>query len=105
MREFTDKYITPEAQICEQTGKNISQELIDRMAKIGLLHMRLGPGKHLHGVELMGGVVKGEEFDYFHDLVVSQEMVRSNARAFQDGNMAGEFSWSLQSFDMLRGKG
>jgi len=27
--------------------------------------MRLGPGKHLHGQELMGGVVKGEDFDYF----------------------------------------
>lgn len=27
--------------------------------------MRLGPGKHLHGQQLMGGVVKGEEFDYF----------------------------------------
>lgn len=27
--------------------------------------MRLGPGKHLHGKELFGGIVKGEEFDYF----------------------------------------
>ena len=27
--------------------------------------MRLGPGKHLHGQELMGGIVKGEDFDYF----------------------------------------
>lgn len=27
--------------------------------------MRLGPGKHLHGRELMGGVVKGEDYDYF----------------------------------------
>jgi hypothetical protein len=27
--------------------------------------MRLGPGKHLHGKQLMGGIVKGEEFDYF----------------------------------------
>lgn len=59
------------------------------MAKLGVLHMRLGPGKHLHGVELMGGAVKGEEFDYFHDLIVGQEMTRANARAFQDGNMAG----------------
>jgi hypothetical protein len=30
-----------------------------------LNRMRLGPGKHLHGQELFGGVVKGEEFDYF----------------------------------------
>ena len=33
--------------------------------------------------------MKGEEFDYFHDLIVTQEMVRANARGFQDGNMAG----------------
>jgi alkylation response protein AidB-like acyl-CoA dehydrogenase len=33
--------------------------------------------------------LRGEEFDYFHDLIVTQEMVRANARGFQDGNMAG----------------
>lgn len=30
-------------------------------------HMRLGPGKHLHGLTLPGGI-PGEEFDYFHGL-------------------------------------
>ncbi|KAF7547279.1 hypothetical protein G7Z17_g7845 [Cylindrodendrum hubeiense] len=89
MREFTDKYLYPEAQECETTGRFISQEMIERMSKLGILHMRIGPGKHLHGVELMGGAVKGEEFDYFHDLIVSQEMSRAMARGFQDGNMAG----------------
>lgn len=89
MRIFTDTYVYPEAQECEKTGKYISQELIDRMSKMGILHMRLGPGKHLHGVNLMDGAVKGEEFDYFHDMIVGQEMTRANARGFQDGNMAG----------------
>lgn len=89
MREFTDRYVTPEARECERTGALISQELIDRMSKAGILHMRLGPGKHLHGVELLGGVVKGEEFDAFHDLIVTQELTRPHARGFQDGNMAG----------------
>ena len=51
--------------------------------------MRLGPGMHLHGVQLLGGIVKGEEFDSFHDLIVGQEMVRANARGFQDGNLTG----------------
>ncbi|KAF1988319.1 acyl-CoA dehydrogenase NM domain-like protein [Aulographum hederae CBS 113979] len=88
MRLFTDKYVTPEAQEKERDGTYISQELIDRMAENGILAMRLGPGKHLHGKTFMGAV-KGEEFDYFHDLVVAQEMVRANARGFQDGNMAG----------------
>lgn len=89
MREFVDKYIYPEAQECERTGKYISQELIDRMAKSGILHMRIGPGKHMHGVSLMDGVMQGDDFDYFHDQLVSQELVRANARGFQDGNMAG----------------
>jgi alkylation response protein AidB-like acyl-CoA dehydrogenase len=89
LRIFVDEYVTPEAQECEKSGKTISQELIDRMSKAGILHMRLGPGKHLHGVNLLDGAVDGKEFDYFHDLIVSQEMVRANARGFQDGNMAG----------------
>jgi alkylation response protein AidB-like acyl-CoA dehydrogenase len=89
MRVWTDTELYPVAQECEKTGKHIPQELIDNMSNNGILHMRLGPGKHLHGVELVGGAVKGEEFDYFHDMIVTQEMVRANARGFQDGNMAG----------------
>jgi alkylation response protein AidB-like acyl-CoA dehydrogenase len=90
IRKFTDLYVTPEAQAKEKDGTYISQELIDRMAKEGILHMRLGPGKHLQSApSLLGGAVKPEEFDYFHDLIVGQEMVRSSARGFQDGNMAG----------------
>ena len=32
--------------------------------------MRLGPGKHLHGKDLMNGAVKGEEFDYFQCVII-----------------------------------
>ncbi|KAI9710466.1 MAG: hypothetical protein M1820_002602 [Bogoriella megaspora] len=89
LRIFVDTYVTPEAQEKERDGTYISQELIDRMAETNILAMRLGPGPHLHGRKLLGGVVDGKEFDYFHDLVVAQELVRANARGFQDGNMAG----------------
>lgn len=90
MRRFVDLYVTPEAQEKERDGTYISQELVDRMAETNILAMRLGPGPHLHGRKILGGgVVEGEEFDYFHDLVVGQELVRANARGFQDGNMAG----------------
>ncbi|KAF2868923.1 acyl-CoA dehydrogenase family protein [Massariosphaeria phaeospora] len=88
LREFTDLYVTPEAQQKEKDGTYISQELVDRLAEHDLLAMRLGPGKWLHGKTLMG-VVKGEEFDYLHDLVQMQEFVRSNARGYQDGSLAG----------------
>jgi hypothetical protein len=33
-----------------------------------IIAMRLGPGKHLQGRVLLGGVVKPEEFDYFHEV-------------------------------------
>jgi alkylation response protein AidB-like acyl-CoA dehydrogenase len=89
MRVFTDKYITPEALEKETSGEYVSQDLIERMSKTGILHMRMGPGKHLHGVELLGGAVDGKEFDYFHDMIMGQEQVRAACRGFQDGNMAG----------------
>ena len=88
VREFVDKDIYPEAQEKELDGTYISQELVDKMAANNMLAMRLGPGKHLQGRTLLGGV-KGEEFDYFHDMLVAQELARANARGFQDGNMAG----------------
>ncbi|KAL5120328.1 hypothetical protein ACEQ8H_001618 [Pleosporales sp. CAS-2024a] len=88
LRKFTEEHIKPEAQEKERSGKFISQELIDKMASKDILAMRLGPGKHLHGKTLMG-VVKGEDFDYLHDLVQAQEGVRANARGFQDGNLSG----------------
>lgn len=89
MREFTDKYVRPEALEREKDGKYVSQELVERMAKAGILHMRMGPGKHLHGVKLLDGVVDGKEFDYFHDMICCQEGVRPACRGFQDGSLAG----------------
>lgn len=89
MRVFVDKELYPVAQECEAEGKLIPQSMIDKMAQKGVLHMRLGPGKHMEGVSLMDGTMKGEDFDYFHDMIVTQEISRANARGFQDGNMAG----------------
>ena len=51
--------------------------------------MRMGPGKHLQGRTLMGGLVKPEEFDYFHELIISQEITRCGARGYGDGINAG----------------
>jgi alkylation response protein AidB-like acyl-CoA dehydrogenase len=88
-REFIELHILPEAIQKEADGTCISQELINKMAEVNLLACRLGPGKHLHGRRLFNGAVKAEEFDYFHDLIITQELVRTNMRGFQDGNMAG----------------
>lgn len=51
--------------------------------------MRLGPGKHLKGHTLMGGIVTPEEFDYFHELVLTQELSKTHGRACNDGFLGG----------------
>lgn len=89
MRKFVEEHIKPEAQEKEHSGEFISQELIDKMAEKGILAMRMGPGKHLEGRNLLDGAIKANQYDYFCDLIMSQELVRANARGFQDGNMAG----------------
>ncbi len=88
LRKFVDVVLKPEAQQKERDGTFISQELIEKTRDVNLLHMRLGPGKHLHGKDLFG-VLKGEDFDYMHDMIQYQEMARANARGFQDGYLGG----------------
>ncbi|KAF2482215.1 acyl-CoA dehydrogenase [Neohortaea acidophila] len=89
MRTFVETHIKPEAQEKEESGEYISQELIDKMAEANILAMRMGPGKHLHNRKLLDGAIDGKDFDFFSDLIINQELVRANARGFQDGNMAG----------------
>ena len=89
MRTFVEVHIKPEAQEKELSGEYVSQELIDKMAEANILAMRMGPGKHLQGRRILDGAIKPKEFDHFSDLILNQELVRANARGFQDGNMAG----------------
>ncbi|KAJ7903585.1 peroxisomal acyl-CoA-dehydrogenase [Mycena olivaceomarginata] len=90
VRQFVDEHIYPEAQIKEEDGTRISQELVDRMTALNFHAMRLGPGKHLKGLTLMNGLVKPEEFDYFHELIINQEVARCGARGFGDGLLSGK---------------
>lgn len=73
--------------------------------EVELHAMRMGPGKHLQGRKLMGGMVKPEEFDYFHEvgfrslyiylvlfnaytflkLIITQEISRAVLRGYGDG--------------------
>ena len=39
--------------------------------ELNVIAMRLGPGKHLKGRTLLGGVVTPEEFDHFHEVSCS----------------------------------
>ncbi|KAH7912807.1 acyl-CoA dehydrogenase/oxidase [Hygrophoropsis aurantiaca] len=89
MRKFVDEIITPDALAREEDGKRPSASVINAMAELNIHTMRMGPGKHLKGLTLMGGVVAPEEFDYFHELVIIQEMARCAQRGYGDGIQAG----------------
>ncbi|OAP62465.1 hypothetical protein AYL99_04668 [Fonsecaea erecta] len=89
VRTWVDTVLTPEAQEKENSGKRISDEIIQEMGRLGLNAMRMGPGPHLKGLTLMNGAVTPEEFDYFHEMVITQELCRTGARSFNDGNLGG----------------
>lgn len=88
VRTMVDSVIYPEASVSELTGERPSLELIHAQSQVNLHAMRLGPGPHLKGLKLLADV-KPEEFDYFHELVISQELSRLGGRGFADGMQGG----------------
>ncbi|KAI0322542.1 peroxisomal acyl-CoA-dehydrogenase [Amylostereum chailletii] len=90
IRQFADEVLYDEAQKREEDGKRVSQEVLDKMAEVNLHAMRLGPGKHLKGLTLLNGLVSPEEFDYFHELIITQEFARTGARSVADGLLGGK---------------
>ncbi|KAH7342125.1 acyl-CoA dehydrogenase/oxidase [Rhizoctonia solani] len=65
VRKFVDEYVIADGQAREEDGK---------------------PPQ---GRTLMGGLVKPEQFDYFHELIVTQELTRVGARGYGDGLLGG----------------
>lgn len=51
--------------------------------------MRFGPGPHLKGLTLMDGTVAPEEFDFFHESILTYELGRLGTRGYFDGLLAG----------------
>ncbi|THG95719.1 hypothetical protein EW145_g7910 [Phellinidium pouzarii] len=90
MRTLVDETFYPDAQAREADGKRPSQSVVEKMAELELHAMRLGPGKHLKGRKLFNGIVTPEEFDYFHELIITQEVVRVGQRGYGDGLMGGQ---------------
>ncbi|THH13330.1 hypothetical protein EW146_g6875 [Bondarzewia mesenterica] len=89
VRNFVMEVVYPDAQQCEENGKRISQDVVDKISEMNITAMRLGPGKHLKGRTLMGGVITPEEFDHFHELIVNFELARCGTRGYMDGLLAG----------------
>jgi hypothetical protein len=61
LREFMDTVVRPEAIVNDADGKPPSKELFEKAGEYGLLAARIGPGAHLKGRKLPGGVTP-EEF-------------------------------------------
>ncbi|PPQ91009.1 hypothetical protein CVT25_013934 [Psilocybe cyanescens] len=89
-RKFVEEVLVPDGQIHEDDGKKPEQKIFLEMAKYNVIAMRLGPGPHLKGRKLLGGV-KPEEFDSFHDLIMAQELARVHSRAYIDGSGGGTY--------------
>jgi len=92
LRKAVRKYLADpdfidDAMECEATGRAPSQELRKKLGDVGIVAMVQGPGEHLKLAPngLMGGVVKPEEFDYFHELVVQEERSRFFCPGWEDG--------------------
>lgn len=90
MRYFFDTYVKDEAAMHELNDKKPTEALVKKMGtpEWHLNAMRLGPGKHLHGLTLPSGL-KGEDFDYFHELIITQEISRIGSRGYSDGLLGG----------------
>lgn len=100
-----DEVLFPDAQAVQDTATKPSQHVLDLFTRLNMHAMRLGPGDHLQGRVLMDGAVKPEEvrtfatkqvsasentqYDYFHELIMTQEMARIHARGYHDGVAGG----------------
>ncbi|PIL36630.1 hypothetical protein GSI_00319 [Ganoderma sinense ZZ0214-1] len=90
VRKFFEEVVLPDAVKCEDNGKRISQDVVDKLCENNIPAMRIGPGKHLKGRKLMGGIVTPEEFDHFHELIINFEVGRLGTRGYVDGLLAGQ---------------
>jgi len=87
VRKFYTEETMEEALECEAKDDAPSAELRLRCGEMGIVAMVLGPGEHLKLPEkgLCGGLVKPEEFDYFHEMVVQEERSRTMCPGYEDG--------------------
>ncbi|KIM20508.1 hypothetical protein M408DRAFT_135293 [Serendipita vermifera MAFF 305830] len=89
VRGFMREVVLPDAMACEENGKRASQKVFDALAEKNIIAMRFGPGPHLKGLKLMDGVIQPEEFDFFHESILTYELGRLGTRGYFDGLLAG----------------
>nr|GAT49476.1 acyl-CoA dehydrogenase [Mycena chlorophos] len=85
LRKLLEEVVLPDALAREEDGKPVSQAVWDKLAEANVMALRFGPGPHLQGRTLLGGVVKPEEVTFLHALILAQEFARFNSRGYMDG--------------------
>mmetsp|Transcript_70390 Transcript_70390/g.147380 ORF Transcript_70390/g.147380 Transcript_70390/m.147380 type:complete len:520 (+) Transcript_70390:1-1560(+) len=90
-RLMSEPEVVEDALDCEETHRPPNMEVRQRLAQAGVTAMCCGPGDHLKLIPggLCGGVVKPEEFDYLHEMVVQEERVRNFCPGWEDGLEGG----------------
>ncbi|KAI9095171.1 acyl-CoA dehydrogenase/oxidase [Phlyctochytrium arcticum] len=88
VREFVQTELLPDALSNEETGTIADKETFEKMGQFGLLACRMGPGPHMKGRTLPGGV-KPEEFDYFHEMIAHEEIGGLGTPGYQDSLATG----------------
>lgn len=86
LRVFVEKEISPNVDMWETSGKEPPKALFQKMGAAGILVANLGPGAHLaaSGIPLLAGVTH-QEFDFFHEMILHEEMYRIGAPGLSDG--------------------
>jgi alkylation response protein AidB-like acyl-CoA dehydrogenase len=88
IRHFLDREVRQIAVDCENSNKPCTLELMQKISKAGLLHTKLGPGKHLSLCPMPMGI-KPEEFTYTHEKILQEETARLQCPGFTDSMFAG----------------
>jgi alkylation response protein AidB-like acyl-CoA dehydrogenase len=87
LRKFLDP-IMAEARQLEDSGDKPSDEIQMKLGKAGILAANCGPGPWLKDYQLPGGI-SGDEFDYFHELLLHAEFARFASPGFETGVLGG----------------
>ncbi|KAI8972295.1 acyl-CoA dehydrogenase/oxidase [Pilobolus umbonatus] len=87
VRKIVDS-LAEEVRAYEDAGSKPTDEFMQTLGKHNLLAANIGPGPWLHGLTFPGGI-KGEEFDYFHEMIVHEEFTRWKVRGTDDGIAGG----------------
>ncbi|KAI8356629.1 acyl-CoA dehydrogenase/oxidase [Choanephora cucurbitarum] len=87
VRKIVDS-LASKAREHEDAGTRPSDEIMETLGKHHLLAANIGPSPALHGLVLPGGI-RGEDYDYFHEMILHEEFGRWKVRGFDDGCFGG----------------